>query len=441
MRTILTSAALLLLGGFAFGATGCVTEYQTVSTSPTYSGTTLPAASRVALVMEFRGGTPSPQERAEVRALLADYLAGKGSVLVEDPGAADYLVHVVLERRNPASPEEWTVVDTSSACSLRSVYGDDYSWPGGIVEDDTYETTTYSYIGFGAFYPIWFDAWDGPWHRGRIHVFPPPHRNRNYGDIRWLEARRHHQRDRWQNNRGPARDRRDDDHRDTRRNNDADRRDHDRRPDVVRSPENRDNRRDADRDHGANPPRPNHNGPVAQPGQPPRVNPAPAAPPQVRPQTPPPSRREPPREINQPQPRATPPGANRPEPQPRTVVVPGRGPMIVRPGANPPAEHREQPKVQPNPQGRPADRGPQQMRDNPPPAQPHPVPAVGPNPSNQRREAPNRPEVRRADEPRKVVPQPKRDDSRHDRHDDGKNPPKPKDDSKDHDKDDDQRRH
>ena len=31
--------------------------------------------------------------------------------------------------------------------------------PGGLVEDDFYETTTFSYIGFGVFYPVFFDHW------------------------------------------------------------------------------------------------------------------------------------------------------------------------------------------------------------------------------------------------------------------------------------------
>ena len=74
MKT-LSPVALSVLGAFALLTTGCATEYRTVSTVPTYSGTTLPAASRVALVMEFRGGEPTPQERAEVRALLADNLS------------------------------------------------------------------------------------------------------------------------------------------------------------------------------------------------------------------------------------------------------------------------------------------------------------------------------------------------------------------------------
>lgn len=168
MKTPLAGVSALALAGFALCTTGCVTEYQTVSSVPVYSGTTLPAASRVALVMEFRGGTPTAQEREEVRAILADYLAGKGSVLVDEPSGADYLVHAVLERRNAENPAEWTVVNTYSAHSLAAVGGDDYRWPGGIIEDDYYDTTTFTYVGFGAFYPVWFDAWDSPWYRGRV---------------------------------------------------------------------------------------------------------------------------------------------------------------------------------------------------------------------------------------------------------------------------------
>jgi|GEM_PF-6047812 len=251
MKIPLSVAAALMLGGFAFGATGCVTEYQTVSTVPIYSGTTLPAASRVAVLMEFRGGSPSPQERADVRELIADYLAGKGAVLVEEPSAADYLVHVVLERRNPANPEEWTVVDTYSAHSLSSVAGDDYEWPAGIVEDDSYKVTTYSYIGFGAFYPIWFDAWSSPWHRGHIRICPPPRHHDHYRDNRWREERRHHRPDRWQKDRHPDLGRGDG------RRMERDHREEQRRPDPVRSPQKRDTHRDRDRqDHGTVPPQP-----------------------------------------------------------------------------------------------------------------------------------------------------------------------------------------
>ncbi len=268
MKTF-SSVALGVLGGFALFTTGCATEYQTVSSVPTYSGTTLPAASRVALVMEFRDGEPTPQERAEVRALLADYLSSRGSVLVDETRDADYLVHAVLERRNPENPAEWTVVNTYSAHSLNAVGGDDYRWPGGIIEDDFYETTTFTYIGFGAFFPIWFEAWDSPWHRGHVRVCPPPRRHHNYADFRWREDRRHHRPDRWQRDlhpewgrrdesrgdRSPARPHVEDRDRNNGRHPEVNR-GNDRRPEVVRPSDNRDRHdgsRDRRHDWGGNP--------------------------------------------------------------------------------------------------------------------------------------------------------------------------------------------
>ena len=414
MKTILSSAAMLLLGGFAFGASGCVTEYQTVSTTTAYAGTTLPAASRVALVMEFRGGTPSPEERADVRAILSDYLTGKGSVLVDEPSAADYLVHVVLERRNPASPEEWTVVDTYSAHSLSSVYGDDYDWPGGIVEDDSYLVTTYSHIGFGAFYPIWFDAWDSPWHRGHLRICPPPRHHDRYRDNRWREERRHHRPDRWQKDRRPDANRGDNRRDDRDRKPDNDRRDRDRRPgidhrgdnhrpDAVRPPEKRNDR------HGGTHPRPERPGNVVHPAP---ALPSPESPWQtgVRPQPTTPSRPHGRPVPHQPaQVRPTPPPQNPPavrptDNRPRTIAIPGQGVMVTRPPSPPPS-------AQPAPSSPP--RG---DRDRP------------------------RMERRNGADSRHVTPQPKRNDHPHQSPRELRQTPPPKDDSKDN-KDENQQRH
>ncbi len=207
MKTSFPAVSLLLLGCFALLGSGCVTEYSTVSSAPRYSGTTLPAASRVAVVMVFQGGDPSPGVREDVRQLLGDYLAEKGSVLADDPADADYLVHVVLERQNLANPDEWTVVNIYSAQSL-GVGGDDYyAWPGGIIEDDTYSVTSFSYVGFGAFYPVWFDFWDSPWYRPHVVVRPPHRPHHHYRDPKWCDDRRRHNPGRWHA------DRRGDDHR------------------------------------------------------------------------------------------------------------------------------------------------------------------------------------------------------------------------------------
>lgn len=197
MKSSVAGLLSVLLLGLALCTSGCVTEvYSEPQSPPVYSRTTMPAASRVALVMEFRGGEPTPEARADVRAILADYLASRGSVLVRDPADADYIVYAVLERRNPANPDEWTVVSTSSARSLSAV-GDEYEWPGGIIEVEDDDFATYSYIGFGVFYPIWFDLWDSPWHRGRMILCPPPHRPHR-PEVRWREDRRWHRPQRWE---------------------------------------------------------------------------------------------------------------------------------------------------------------------------------------------------------------------------------------------------
>ncbi len=455
MNSPLPGFSAILLTGFALLATGCVSEYYETTSAPPYSGTTLPAASRVAIVMEFRGGEPSPQERAEVRALLAEYLAGKGSVLVDQPSDADYLVHAILERRNPDNPAEWTVVNTYSAQSLSAVGGDDYRWPGGIIEDDFYETTRFTYIGFGVFYPIWFDTWDSPWHRGRVRVCPPPRRHDHYRDSHWREERRWHRPDRWQ---GPHR--RDSDHDDRPRPGlrPGDRREDDRRrPDAPNRPTNRPNgdhrsedRRDRDRindgdrrpggDRNSGDGRGNdrdHGGVNRRPGSDVRP-PAPAqdTPPAVRP-----SRPNPP--LN------PPPAVNQPEPRPRTVV-PGHGPVPSRPPERRlpdgretprehvrertprPANHAEPPLANPRPSverprtppSQPPERpravvGPDHGTNPPrptmqPPAEPpkvQPPPRVAPQRPvpEPRREPTQRPEVRRSEAPRHVPPPPRRE--------------------------------
>ncbi len=452
MKTILTSVALLLLGGFAVGATGCVTEYQTVSTAPTYSGTTLPAASRVALVMEFRGGEPTPEVRADVRALVADYLAGKGSVLVDDPGAADYLVHVVLERRNPDNPAEWTVVNTYSAQSLGVAGGDEYRWPAGLIEDDYYETTTFSYIGFGLFYPMWFDLWDSPWHRGHLILCPPPRPHHHYGDARWRDERRWHRPDRWHPDRRrdwERRDdrrpdnrerrpevRRDDDHRreavrpgDQRNRRPDLRRDDDRRREQARPGDNRGRRPDGgrpgldrtperDRGHGDLKPRPGM-GPRPDGGPSSRWGSGPVKPPPPPP--PPPAANRVPTMRPSPRPVAPPPPEVTSDRRPRAVVAPGHGVVGTRPAANPPLLHRENPQVQPNKPERPPARV-----TPPPPAQP------------QVRGTPPRMEPRRVDtkggEPRKITPPPRRENSSRDQSGSGRPAPR-RNDSDDSDRD------
>jgi len=426
MKTLISSAAMLLLGGFAFGATGCVTEYQTVSTTTAYSGTTLPAASRVALVMEFRGGTPSPEERADVREILSDYLAGKGSVLVDEPSAADYLVHVVLERRNPASPEEWTVVDTYSAHSLSSVYGDDYDWPGGIVEDDSYSVTTYSYIGFGAFYPIWFDAWDSPWHRGHLRICPPQRHHDRYRDNRWREERRHHRPDRWQKDRRPDSDRKDNRRDDHDRSSGMGNRDN-HRPENVRPPERPAQRRDGDRSHDrhddtpaaragkpagtAQLPPPNAPFATKPPAQRPQpvVKPVPQHP-HNRPVQPPPASRPAVTPSHPaPQPTQQPPVANPPARRPQTIAVPGGGVMVTRPAQQPTRPNQGGHEVKPQP------------------------PRGDPGRSSMERRNP--------EDTRKVQPQPKRNEVKQPSPRELRRTPPPKEDPEDPNKDENQQRH
>jgi hypothetical protein len=257
MKTHLASLGALVLTGFALCSTGCVTEYHSIAATPAYSGTTLPAASTVAFVMEFRGGDPTPEEREDVRAILTDYFAGKGSAVVAEPSQADYVVYAVLERRNPDNPAEWTVVSTSSARSLNASGGDEFEWPGGIIEDEEFETSSFSYMGFGLFYPIWFDVWDSPWHRGRVILCPPPYRHhRDFGD-QWRHDRRWHRPERWH-------DRRPDGRRPDveRRDPDRDRRDRDRARDGNRGDNNRPNNGDRrDRDHRDNNKGPGNNRP------------------------------------------------------------------------------------------------------------------------------------------------------------------------------------
>ncbi len=446
MKT-LSPVALSVLGAFALLTTGCATEYRTVSTVPTYSGTTLPAASRVALVMEFRGGEPTPQERAEVRALLADYLSSRGSVLVDEPRDADYLVHAVLERRNPENPAEWTVVNTYSAHSLSAVGGDYYRWPGGIIEDDFYETTTFTYIGFGAFFPIWFDAWDSPWHRGHVRVCPPPRRHNSYGDLRWREDRRQHRPDRWQRDRHPDWGRGDasrSDHTPARPHvGDRDRNDgrrpdvnrgDDRRPEVARPSDRRDRHdwsRDRDHDRGGNPPRVDRPTTVVRPPVP--AAPAgPSRPP--RPATPSEHHRDHSRVVAPPpQPSVPPaPSANPPAPRPHVNVIPGHGAVVTRPPVAP-VERNEAPKVQPAP--RPTEvphsmrQGRERVRENERQMQQPPSPRV----ERPRVQEPSRNEIRREDRrhdgPRHDPP-PRRDDSDRSRSGGERGPaPQPKDDS------------
>ena len=203
MKTYLSSYGLVLLAGFALFSSGCVAQYESPAPVTSYSAPSLPAAGTVALVMEFRGGEPTPQERGEVRALLADYFSQQGTVLVEDTYAADYLVHAVMERRNPENSAEWTVVSTDSARTIRSSSSDEFYWPGGVIEDDSYGTTMYSHVGFGVFYPVFFDLWSDPWRRGHVVLFPPMRPHRFYDDNNWRQERRRHEPARWQPERHP----------------------------------------------------------------------------------------------------------------------------------------------------------------------------------------------------------------------------------------------
>jgi hypothetical protein len=175
MKISLTTVALLALSGFAFGATGCVTEYQTVSTVPVHSATTLPAASRVALVLEFRGGTPSPDERADVIALLADYLAGKGSVLVENPADADYYECTRCPRA-PATRQPGRVTDVETYfrhTQPELVFKETNIACGRIVETRTTNDQN-SKTAFGVIYPDLSTPGTNPWHQGGHQDLPPP---------------------------------------------------------------------------------------------------------------------------------------------------------------------------------------------------------------------------------------------------------------------------
>ncbi len=464
MKTPLAGLSAIALAGFALLATGCVSETYETSSAPPYSGTVLPASSRVAIVMEFRGGEPSPEERAEVRALLADYLASKGSVLVEQPSDADYLVHAVLERRDPENPAEWTVVNTYSAHSLGATSGDDYRWPGGIIEDDFYETTRFTYIGFGVFYPIWFDAWDSPWHRGRVRVCPPPRRHDFYRDNRWRDERRWHRPDRWTGPRRPDSDRgdrrpdlrpgdhrpddrrRDDRRGDDRRRPERDdqrrdwRNDGDRRPDAPNRPPNRpdsnrrpEDRRERDRindgdrrpggdrnsgdgrgidrDRGGvnRRPGPDMRPPAAAPVNTPAVRPPPA-----RPADPPPAVQQ---EERREQPRVRPSRSSNQGEPPLANPRPG----VERPRTPPSSPPQERPRVivvpghgaiPVRPVAQPPAEAPKvQPRQRPEVQRPAPAP---------RREPTQRPEVRRSEAPRPMPPPPRREaqdkPSREDRH-------------------------
>lgn len=459
----------LALTGFALCSTGCVTEYRTVSSNPSYTRTSLPAASRVGLVMEFREGEPTPEERAEVRALLADYLSGKGSVLVDDPGSADYLVHAVLERRNPENPSEWTVVNTYSARSLGAGSGDEYQWPSGLIEDDYYETTTFSYIGFGLFYPMWFDYWDSPWHRGRVVVCPPPRHHNHYWESHWRSERRWHRPDRWHGHRRPESNRgdqhrpdlrpgnrRDDDRRrldpdDRHRGwrNDGDRRpetprhDGNRRPEGTRRDEGRrdsdhrdtwqreaappsvvpsqpprqevGNHRDGGRNHGERPPSRGNGeirrGPEGRPLAPTHTTGSSMRPPRPNPPT-------------------TPPQVVTPtESRPRAVVVPGHGVVPVRSADRRPPERREEHREQVR---TPPQRSPHAQAPHVNPSATRSTPAIQPV---QRSEPNRRSEVRSngGGGERRYTPPPRRDDSGGSRRSEPQ--PRTKDDSDDTDRD------
>ncbi len=454
MKTPFAGFAALALTGFALSTTGCVTEYQTVSPAPTYVRTSLPAASRVALVMEFKGGEPTPEERAEVRALLADYLSGKGSVLVDDPDSADYLVHVVLERRNPDNPSEWTVVNTYSARSLGADSGDEYLWPSGIIEDDYYETTTFSYIGFGVFYPVWFDLWSSPWHRGRVIVCPPPRSHHRYWETQWRTERRWHRPDRWHGHRRPDGPRETPHRPDPRPggNNggrDRDGRDRDWRHDGDRRPDtpNRESPRRGGGDRGGDwnrgdgprhdtPSRPDsgrggdHRGGGGRPGggagvEPPSgiVTPRPGS--DLRPARPTPTPAPfvgpvRPSPASAPQPVARPPA-------PRAVAVPGHGIVPLRPS------ERSQPQLHPQPP-QPSNE-PRERVQHP---RPQPTsPSIRPAPTPNRVTAPTVHEPRR-EQPRVETPH-RRDDSGGARRSDP--PPRTKDDSDDSERSRSDRRH
>lgn len=393
MKNILSASGFALLAGFVLFATGCVAQYESSFPATSYSSTTLPAAGTVALVMEFRGGEPTPEERADVRALLAEYFSQQGTVLVDETEAADYLVHAVLERRNPANPTEWTVVETYSANSLRSVGTDEFRWPGGLIEDDYYDTTTYSYIGFGLFYPVFFDLWSDPWHRGHVILRPPPRRHSHWTNDRWRDDHRWHRPTRWHGDRRPdGSDRkRPDWNRDGRRDRpdnlrpdrgnrdrrdgirpDRDHRDGDRRPDN-------DYRRDNDRrgggDHGRTPSAdaPRSESPVTTVQRPPRPErPRPVGSPQIAPP-----------DRSQSRPDTHPAEVRGERPRRGNSPMHGQGAVAVRPP-------RPQPLASPPPsQVQPADRrggAPHQL-----PARPEHRGRPGPEVRERARETPSAP--------------------------------------------------
>ncbi|MBK8476458.1 MAG: hypothetical protein IPL39_09070 [Opitutaceae bacterium] len=488
MKTLFPASGFALLAGFAVFSTGCVAQYESPAPVVSYSDTTLPAAGSVALVMEFRGGEPTPEERADVRAILADYFAQQGTVIVEDASAADYIVHAVMERRNPENPAEWTVVETYSANSLRSAGSDEFRWPGGLVEDDYYEPTTYSYVGFGLFYPVFFDLWSNPWHRGHVILRPPPRHHNNWNNDRWRADHRWHRPTRWQPDRHPEWKNRDR-HRDRDRRPDPNRRDHDRRPDANRrdndSRPGDDRRGSPDRrprpDHGRAPSvdtprhlspgagnvqRPDH-GPRPVTGQRPpsgggvHQGPAPTVghrpsgggdhrPDHVRP----PNSHQP-RPVApggqpahhesfvgpQPQPAGSTPAVRQDRPRRGGTVVPGHGVIVT-----PPQTH-QQPANRPEPaRVQPADRragspapvqpgnrdhrqpsmrdGRERVRETPPPSPAPQSQQVSP----QRREAPRgeqpRTEPRRGPDNRQVTPAPNRSEGGRDRRSQPRDPDK-----------------
>lgn len=486
MKNTLPASGFVLLAGFAFFSSGCVAQYESTASVTAYSGTTLPATSTVALAMEFRGGTPTPQERADVRAILADYFAQQGTVVVDDTDVADYLVHAVMERRNPENPAEWTVVETYSANSLRSAGSDEFRWPGGMIEDDTYEPTAFSYSGYGVFYPVFFDLWSSPWHRGRVILYPSVRRHNNWSNDRWRDERRWHRPDRWQPARHPEwtrRDqpdrrrednaRRDENRRDGQRSDrdrrDGNRQDNDRRDNDRRDDNNRRPNTERGRPPSADTPRHDTTPqPIVRPDaghQPPQVRPPQgddrrrdqARPPQGgdrRPDQFRPPQPERPRHITPvnpppvaPQPDTPPPEARTEHPRRGPSYTPGQGPGLNRPQqsqtpTNPPEPSHVQPadrragspnQVQP---GNPERRQPPSrvVRETPPaqPAQPPP-----PQVRTERRDAP--PPESHARNPREeqrrraVEPQPAPQPARTDR----RPPPTDEDKSKDQDKDDD----
>jgi hypothetical protein len=399
--------------------------------------------------MEFRGGEPTPQERADVRAILADYFAQQGTVLVEDTDAADYLVHAVLERRDPANPSEWTVVETYSANSLRSAGSDEFRWPGGMVEDDYYEPTTYSYVGFGLFYPVFFDLWSSPWHRGHVVLYPAPHRHRDWDNDRGRAEHRWHRPARWVPEKHPE------------WKNNPRRNDNRRTPNNDRRPDN--NRRDGkDRSDGNRPGGDRHE--VTAPGRPPAGNtpghnppaggvqrpdqkPAPGTAPrppvggdhrpeQVRPPQPDrahpgPSPKPPvvtPPSRSQPHPEAPAPEARSDQPRHGSAVVTGHGTVVTRP-PQPPAPPSNHP---PAPQVKPADRRPSTPNRMEPGNPEHRRPAVTPSPAPEQRVERPHPEPRHVPEVKPVAPvNPK--ESGNDRHPPANDKDKDKTDSdKDH---------